>query len=346
MKKKLFLSPAFCLIFLFVLLGHISCSPTPTINKKVVNFDSYPQHIIWMQIDGISEEILTLLKFRMPRTDLFLSFEQATCTAKMWTYTLSDIRPSIVDSFNAQFFGTKNTPILCNYSQTRPWRYLSQEGHAISVFEDFDNPASSLSTLVRCLEPQAEERRKNLIWPPIIWKMAPSSSSQEIGFHYLDKELPMIPGTYYDKSCRENVCYSSSLSNVQFTYEKFRAKNKKSFYLFRHIGLSASILKKDFTHSFEILNELEKILSFFQSFTKNNDDTLIVVSGSAPYLFEYPVQGKNWGNLEQIGPINLFKEKSLLSSLWAMGPKSWNFCGFYEESQLLERMFYSISPKE
>ena len=75
-----------------------------------------------------------------------------------------------------------------------------------------------------------------------------------------------------------------------------------------------------------------------------NPDILILVTSSAPLKLDFPSAGKNWSEFDKKGAGVVLRSSGLVSPIYATGARSENFCGLFEEAQVLERVM--LSPKK
>ena len=108
-------------------------------------------------------------------------------------------------------------------------------------------------------------------------------------------------------------------------------------------GFLKALKNKNISRAKEILFELEKIIKQFQSL--NSDfKSLTLLTSTSSRLIEMPKRWLDWTEYQKRGKKILFKRNSLLSSAWATGLGAENFCGIYEESEVLNRFLWR--PKD
>lgn len=108
-------------IFSFLLL--VGCAQVTSLNLQKHQFGKLPVKIVWLQVAGLSEEHLAMLKYSYPTVDVKTSFEKSLCVGKAWSYNLYDIRPEPADGFLSQMTGKKNVKGTCEDYELRPiWK--------------------------------------------------------------------------------------------------------------------------------------------------------------------------------------------------------------------------------
>lgn len=335
------------LLILIVLLAMASCARVQTLNLEKHEYSERPTHIIWFQIAGFSEEHIPLLRFNVPEANYHTSFEKIDCLGKMWSFNLFDLRPDSSKSFLSQLNGSKNIKGQCEDFQSRPvWDYLSELGYASSIFENGASDEQSLESALKCSQNNTLKTDKLRFY-----RMGPDSTAganKAKFFHYQDSEVgikeAMTPGIYYDKSCQKNICYSSISNNFKTLWGEFVKEQSQTFFLVRDFNFIKSLKKKDIGYAKESLQEIERIIGWVN--TQKRDDVLILITGAESLNIEFPKEGKEWAEFERSGKNILFKNSSLMSPVLATGPMSENFCGLFDESEMLKRVLYHPERKK
>jgi hypothetical protein len=75
-------------------------------------------------------------------------------------------------------------------------------------------------------------------------------------------------------------------------------------------------------------------------------DILILITGAESLEIDFPKEGQEWSEYEQTGKNINTRNTSLLSSVFAKGPMSENFCGIFDETELLKRIMYKPEGKK
>jgi hypothetical protein len=143
---------------------------------------------------------------------------------------------------------------------------------------------------------------------------------------------------YYDRTCDEKDCYNSFSRNVEFLFENFRKNRNQYLFLIRDFRLFNALKNKKSDMIKESLSEIDKIYRYFLNFLNRDTNMLIMITSTSPRNVEFPESAADWAKFEVTGNPLLYKNTSLLSLVLAKGARSENFCGMFEESELLLRM--------
>jgi hypothetical protein len=308
------------------------CARNSTLGMKGHDFSSKGKHIIWLQVAGLSEEHLPLLRFQFDEEKRRTAFEEAQCIGKIWSYNLYDIRPSAEEGFNSQIIGSKNVANQCKDFKSRPvWSYFKEVGYKTGIFEGLGTEDESLEKWSQC------PGQKNYIEDVVLWKQGKSKVA-EGQFHYQEKAGNEKPGVYLDKTCKNNICYSDYSTNIYTVWETFTKKNRRTLFIIRDFSYLKALKNKNILKAKEILNDIHTLYSKLMS--SSIDSKLILLTSSEAKNFEFPSKGKNWAKYEKTGKLIEFKRSNLLSSAWAYGKGAENFCGFYSENEVLKRLLW------
>jgi hypothetical protein len=328
------------LILSYVLLS--SCSKVETINLKKHRFSEKPARIVWIQIAGLSEELLAIQRFSRPAIEIGGPFEESTCMGKMWNYNLYDLRPDAGAGFLSQIFGTKNITKSCNDYENAPvWNFYKKIGFQIGVLESSVGDKDSLVNSWKC------SNDKTSIDKTIsLWKMSSTSNKDAKKFHF-QEPLPIGDGEiFYDKSCKAGICYSSLSNNAIEIFQKFKKQSVRSLLVIRDFSLRDTIVRKDVESLREKLSEIERLYAYFLSEQNKDSKLLVVLSGSGARNVELPQSGKQWERFDKSGKYLLYRRNSLMSPVFAKGPHSENFCGIFEESDVFRRFLWTTSERK
>lgn len=332
---------------LFVLLALASCARVQTLNLEKHNYGQRPNHIIWFQIAGFSEEHIPLLRFNVAEANYRTNLEKIDCLGKMWNFNLYDLRPDSNKSFLSQLNGSKNIKGQCEDYTPRPvWSYLSEIGYVSSLFENGASEEQSLEKALACPQNNGMEMGKLRHY-----RMGPEMLEGVNGkklFHYQDPikgiQEAMLPGIYYDKSCQKNICYSSLSNNFKTFWGQLVKDQSQTFFLVRDFNFMKALKKKDIGYAKESLQEIERIIGWVKA--EMRDDVLILITGAESIHLEFPKEGKEWAEFERSGKNILYKNSSLMSPVMAVGPMAENFCGLFDESEILKRVLYHPERKQ
>ena len=321
--------------FLTLFLLSLSCARVPTLNLKEQRFGITPNHIIWIHIAGLSEEQLSLIKFDPENVSKKSVFESASCIGRMWSYNLESLRPRPLESFLSQAMGKKDVTRACSSSKTLAfWGRLKDLGYKTALLESDGKKENSLSGLNACQEKQ--EFLKGVTQ----FQMSSRGKENADYFHFEKLKTELEEGKiYYDRSCQKGTCFSSLLSNAKPLYEKFRKEKKKSVFIVKDHSLYKALLGQKTKQIKKVLFDLENLVEYFTRVHPESQRALVLVTSGAERKIEFPAQGKNWKISKR--KTLLFKRESLLSSAWSWGARSENFCGLYEEDEILKRILWT-----
>ena len=321
-----------CLSLLFLL----SCTSSKYLNLKKHNFSRTPKKIIWIQIAGLSEEHIAMNRFNRSNSLKLSSLEKFTCLGKIWNYNLYDLRPSPGLGFLTQITGSKNLTKGCNSFKKDPvWSYLSDSVTPVGVFETGEFGENSLSFSRSCKD-SSSSYKDNIL----IWKMAKSPNKKNKKFHYIDKNVFPKDGVFYDRSCGDKGCYSSFYSNTLSLHKRFSQNKDRYFFMVRDFKYFNALSKNSISEAREILSDIERVIDYFSEYYKHDDNVLFLVSSSGARRFEFPEKGKSWSEFNKEDKNIIFKRNGLQSVVFASGSSAENFCGIYEESDLLQRILW------
>jgi hypothetical protein len=118
----------------------------------------------------------------------------------------------------------------------------------------------------------------------------------------------------------------------------------QSFFLFRDFNFLKALKKKDIGDAKETLQEIERVVNWVKS--QKGDNVLVLVTGAESLNIEFPKEGKEWAEFEKSGKNIIYKNSSLMSPVFAFGPMSENFCGLFDESEMLKRVMYHPENKQ
>ncbi|OUR98933.1 hypothetical protein A9Q84_05845 [Halobacteriovorax marinus] len=322
---------------LCIILLISSCSKVETINLKKHKYNQNPGRIVWMQIAGLSEEHLALLRFSRPAVELGSAFEESHCFGKMWNFNLYDLRPDSSRGFLSQIYGTKNITDQCrDYENVPMWSFFKKLGYKVGVLESGAKDNQSIVKAWKCADDNTQLDKITTLW-----KMSDSSNKNAKRFHFQEK-IPFVEGNiYYDKSCKGGICYASLFNNATKIYENTKSSAIRSMLVIRDFNLEEAVDRKDIESLQNQLREIEKTYNYFVAESKRDPNLLVVMSGSGTRNIELPSGGRQWEEFDKKGRFVLYKKNSLMSPVFARGPRSENFCGLYEESSIFKRFLWS-----
>ena len=325
------------LYFLFCLLGCLGCTYYGSINLKKHKFAEQPQKIIWLHFSGLDEEHISLLKFFHKNTSLRTSFENASCFGKVWRYNLYQLRPNYYSSFLSQALGTQNITQTCKDYNLKPmWSYLSDYGYDAGILEKVENSQQSLAHSKVC-------KKKDFLKETVLWEM--QLKNGPYSFH-AQEAANFTPGKiYYDKSCHKSGCYNSLLTNARAMFNGYFKGKQNFIFIVRDDTLSRYFSQKDLTKIKGQLLEVEKVFEYFLKLQKQYPDMLVLLTTSESLPIELPRRGEEWRDLVKGKDHLIYHKFSLLSPVWALGVRAENYCGLYEEAEILRRTLNNFTKE-
>ena len=331
--------------FLLPLLAvmFIGCARVQTLNLAPHDYSERPKHIVWIQVAGFSEEHIPLLRFNVSEASHKTSLEQVDCVGKMWNFNLYQLRPDAGLSFLSQINGSKNIKGTCEDHNNAPaWSYLQDIGYSVGLMESGTNKEQSLESSLGCSNSKTLDLAKMRFW-----KMGPGANAESKTFHYQDSpdqtRNSMQPGLYFDRSCQKGICYSTLSNNFKTMWSLMKKDNLKTFFIVRDFSFQNALKKKDLSLAKESLQEIDRLVASIDR--SKISELLIVVSGAESLPLEFPLQGKEWAEFEKTGKNVIYKNSSLMSPVLAVGAMSENFCGIFDESEMLKRIIYKPEGK-
>ena len=321
----------------------IGCARVQTLNLTPHDYSERPKHIIWIQVAGFSEEHISLLRFNVPEAARKTNLEQVDCVGKMWNFNLYQLRPDAGNSFLSQINGSKNIKGTCeDHENTPAWSYLEDIGYSVGLLESGANKDQTLEKSLGCPNSKTLNLSKMRYW-----KMGPDIIAPQKTFHYQDSPEQALaslqPGLYYDRSCQKGICYSTLSNNFKTVWTSMKKSNSKTFFIVRDFNFQNALRKKDISLAKESLQEIERLLATIEKI--KTGEFLIVVSGAESLPIEFPLQGKEWSDFEKTGKNLIYKNSALMSPVLASGAMAENFCGIFEESEMLKRVIYKPEGK-
>lgn len=326
-KHKILLS------LLFAGLIIAGCAQVTSLNLRKHQFGRIPTQIVWIQVAGLAPEHLVLLKYSYPSRNTTTAFEKSLCIGNTWEYDLYNLRPSAHAGFLGQLTGKKNIKNSCEDYKLRPiWSYLNTQNYSVGIFEGETGKNESLLNSKSCVDEAAD-----FLDGTIFWKMAKPAGDNT--FHANENKKYRKNTVYYDKSCAGKECFSTISRNIEETFNSFSRSSKNFLYIVRNFQFAKYIAKKDVLKAKAELNEINNVLSYFQKLSEKNPDMLVLVSSAKSVAVDFPRSGPEWQKYEKRGNYLVSRRSKLLSTLYATGARAENFCGIYDQSQILSRIF-------
>lgn len=316
-----------------ILLIMFSCSQRQPLGTKEHFFGRKGKHIVWLQVPGLEPEHLSLLKLNKDTAEDEISFEKMNCLGSLWSYNLFELRPEANNGFLSQVLGSQKIKGDCkDFDRKNVWDFFAEAGYQVGVYEGPNVGKDTLNQYMTC-EGEFTPLKNSFLW---LQSISPKDAKT---FHYQEKTGLEVPGVYYDKSCQQGACIIPLKTNVKEMWKGFVKANAKTFITVRSFGLMKNLEKKRTSDVIEDLTELEDLLKFFQEQAKTKS-ILLVVSSSAARGFELPEGGYTWAQFLKKGKHVIYRRTKLQSPVWAFGEGAENFCGIYEEAQILKRFIW------
>ncbi len=316
------------LIFLYT-----SCSQRQALGTRDHAFGRKGKHVIWIQVAGLESEHLALLKLDKDTTEELIPFERMTCMGSMWSYNLYDIRPSASNGFVAQILGSQNIKGTCSdLDRKSVWSYFQDNGYEIGIYEGSEVKKNSLLKLNSCVS------EFPLFKQSFLWSQSEGKESDST-FHYQEGTGVATPGIYFDKSCHGGECFVPMKTNAMSLWRQFTKNNAKTFFTIRNFSFLKALKSKNILKAKESLREISDMVSMFAKEAQKKS-ILLVVSSSGSMGIELPTAGNKWSEYLKKGKYVTYRRSRLMNQVWSFGEGSENFCGIYEESDILRRFIW------
>lgn len=326
-------------LLVFLLFWELACTRLQTLNLKDHYYSAKPVNIVWIQVAGFTDQHLPLLRFDNRDANYHTQFESADCLGKMWSFNLYDLRPKAGASFLSQLNGSKNIKGICEDLSRKPvWTYLEEEGYKTSILESGAGSDETLEKFLTCGDLQ-KSYLKNVNFV----RMGPQAKNGIDSFHYQDQQKT-TPGLFYDKSCQKGICFSTILNNTKKIMANLNSGGTQNFYLLRDFSYLKAIRAHDFSQAKEVLQDLDKTMAWLDSLKRT--DTLVIITGAEGIEVDFPKEGKEWAEYERFGKNLNTRNSALLTSVFAKGPMAENFCGLYDETEMLKRVLFKPEKKK
>lgn len=328
---------------LWAVLALISCSRIQTLNTEKHLYSSKPDHIIWFQIPGLTENHLPLIKYNGQLAEHKSAFESFDCVGKMLTFNLYQLRPDAGKSFLSQLLGSKNIKNNCeDYDRPFFWRNYLNQGYKVSIIEKGMDATNSIEKYAQCGE-MSKADFNNIR----LWKMSSNPYGKNY-FHYQDKieniKSYLNDGIYFDRSCNQEACYSTLSNNVKTLYGQLLKENQTSIMIVRDFSYLNAIKNKNLSQARELLQEYDSLLKWSFELPVQGNSLVLVTSGEVTEI-EFPKEGREWEEFMKVGKNATFKNTNLISTVMARGSMAENFCGVFEEFDIERRLLFK-QPKK
>jgi hypothetical protein len=311
----------------------LGCAQVTSLNLQKHEFGKIPTKIIWMQIAGLTTEHISMLKFSYPSRANETAFERSLCLGSAWEYNLFKLRPTAYSGFLSQITGKKNIKNKCTDYDKKPiWSYLTNQNYKAGIFEGEMKLKDSLLSSKQCKD------QSSYLSDTVVWSM---NKKQKNGndFHASDKKMYSKGKVYFDKSCVGKNCFSTLSSNVETTFKNFTKNSKNYIYIMRNFNFANLIKNNKIKEAREELHQINKVLTYFQKKASRSSDTLVLLTTAASYGVDFPRAGRQWRSYEKSGKFLKTRNTKLIASVFASGARAENFCGIYDQSQIMTRIF-------
>lgn len=321
------------------------CSRVSTLGLRAHNYSQAPTNIIWFQVPGLTTEQVAMLKFAKASSDKLIAMEDFTCQAQMWSYNLYDLRPKAELGLISQMSGSKNVTSSCGELPQRPfWDYFNERGYSVGVYEHGASSQQSLHRSTSCPEAPSSWKENLTLW---LTQKTPTKAADPKYFHYQEESEFGPSQVYYDRSCQEGAsCHSGLYDNSASIWKRFKNERGLNVYVIRDFSYLNALKSKNISLARARLAEIEKTLGYFMYTKAASEKTLLLLTSSAAQRIELPESGQQWATFEKEGRHALFKRTSLTSPAFAKGPRAENFCGVFEEHEVLGRMLFTPTDKQ
>ena len=158
-------------------------------------------------------------------------------------------------------------------------------------------------------------------------------------FHVDDKSAYSAGNIYTDKSCSQGNCYTTFSRNIEGTFKAFSKNAKNYIYIVRNFNYQNLLIKNDIQAAKIELEEINATLKYFQDLAGRSSDMLVLLTGAEAININFPKSGKEWKAYEKKTKYIKKINTKLISPVYASGARAENFCGVYDQSQVLSRIF-------
>ncbi|MCK5882082.1 MAG: hypothetical protein KAG61_00215 [Bacteriovoracaceae bacterium] len=329
-------------IFLVFMLLFAGCSKVRTINLEPHTFSSRPNHIVWIQVAGLDEEHLAMIRFSKNSANIKTALENSQCVGSMWSYNLFKLRPSSELSFLSQLNGRKNLDGTCKDYDLKPlWSYTDRLDYTAGIFESQTSGDDLYKKTLDC------KKNSEYFDSTYFWKMGKAPNKAKANFYnQMDKTPFSKGGVFYDDSCQTGVCYTTLEGNVSSVYRRFAEGKGKTLFIVRDFTYENALKSRNYPRARELLVALDKMYGDFTQYGKEKGKTLILLTSGAARNLELPQRGSEWEQFDLNGKSIVFKNRALISPVFAHGSGAENFCGMFEESEIMKRILWVPSQSQ
>lgn len=320
--------------WLFLCLVLLGCAQVTSLNMRRHQFGRQPTKIVWFQVAGLDHEQLAMLRFGLPTVADRTAMEGAMCVGHAWAFNLYTLRPTAQASMLGQLTGKKDVVGKCEDWTRKPlWSYLSANAYKSGIIEIDARNEESLLAAKAC-----GDAGQAFLGESILWSMRPSMPMGAESY------LPVVPQNYqpgrvyWDKTCGAAGCGSALPTALNSIYAQFARNSGRHLFVVRDFSLKHALERQNINQAREALREIDKAVEAFYRLTEANQDLLVLVSGAAAVDVDFPAEGRDWQQFDLKGTNAVVRRGELAVPVFAEGARAENFCGFYEEAQLFERI--------
>ena len=234
----------------------------------------------------------------------------------------------------SQITGSANIKGECEDYELAPiWNHFMDSGRVSGVIESGVAGGNSIITSKKCYR-RNPDFYKNIV----VWRMDDELKEWAEPFDLKAPQLFEAGKVYRDQTCGAKNCDSDISSNVKAIWKQHFSGKKRTLLIVRDFNYLDALKKRDIRRAEKVLEELDMLYAYFSELNGKNNNILVVVSGSEVRRFEFPRKGKEWVSFKKKGRKIVYRKSSLMSPVYARGPRSEKFCGIFPESQMFERL--------
>ena len=322
-----------------------SCGSGTYLNLKPQSFSNKPQNIIWLQVAGLGVTHLGALRFGLQNDQDFDRLQSYTCLGVTWPQSFSHMRPDTYLSMNAQIVGSKSMNGSCEDYQLTPfWDRIVAQTKKVVVLEVGASRQRSLEQEKKCeVETEKESKKKEFLENVAVLKMGSSFNSGDKSFHYR-KTFPKGPGTFIDSGCQSSLaqksCMTTPFENIRYGIENVFSKKNNGIFLVRDFHYQTLIEQKKYKKAFLYLERLLSAINLAGNLPSPPANLTTLISGAGSAEIEFPRSEKSWRQLLRGNNTRVFRYKGLQSIALAKGASAENFCGSFDDSTFVQRLFF------
>lgn len=283
-----------------------------------------------------------MIRFSKDSANIKTALETSQCVGAAWSYNLFQLRPSTELSFLSQLNGRKNLEGTCKDYDLKPlWEYTERLDYTAGVFESVTSGDDFHKKAKDC------KKSEEYFGETYFWKMGKAPAKSKANFYnQMDKTPFTKGGAFYDDSCQTGVCYTTLDGNVSSVYQRFVEGKGKTLFIMRDFSYQDALLARDYPRARELLVAIDKMYGDFVAYGRKKGKTLILLTSAGARNLELPQRGAEWEKFNLKGKGVVFKKKALVSPVFATGANAENFCGMFEESEIMKRILWVPSQSQ